>query len=104
MSADHASFGPGGSTSRPSKFPATGRRWLESVVRTDRRGALALIPWARMSLAAVFPEQACPRAFHSGVIRGLPYRPRTSAWTSSMAPTSSGRRCSVGRSGRAAQA
>jgi hypothetical protein len=73
-------------------------------VRTNRLGARALIPWALMSRATVFSEHSCPRAFNSAVIRGLPYRCLTSAWTSSMAPTSSRRHRSVALSGRDAQA
>jgi hypothetical protein len=104
MSAHHDSFGPGGSKSRARRFSATGCRWFESVVRTNRRGAFARIPCPRMSLATVFSERSCPRAFNSAAVRGLPYRPLTSAWISSIASTSSRRRCSVGLSGRAAQA
>ena len=33
-----------------------------------------------MNLTTVSSEQAWPRAFSSAVVRGLPYRPRTSAW------------------------
>ena len=69
-----------------------------------RRGAVALISWVLMSLATVFSEHSYPRAFNSAVILGLPYRPFTSAWISSMAPTNSCRHCSVGLPGRAAQA
>ena len=72
MSADQASFGPDGSNCRSSRFSATGRSWLESVVRTNRRGVFARIPCSRMSLATVFSEQSCPRAFNSAVMRGLP--------------------------------
>ena len=62
------------------------------------------MPWAFISFATVFSEHSYPRAFSSAVMRGLPYRCRTSAWTSSMAPTNSCRHCLVGLSGRAAQA
>jgi hypothetical protein len=72
MSAHHDAFGPEGSKSRSRTFGATGRRWLESVVRTNRRGIRALTPWALMSLATVFSEHAWPRAFNSAAIRGLP--------------------------------
>ena len=72
MSADQARSGPAGSKSRASTFSATGRPCRESVVRTSRRGALARTPWAFMSRATVFSEQACPRAFNSAAIRGLP--------------------------------
>src|SRR5205085_10305935 len=70
MSADQDSFGPDGLKSRARRFSATGRGWFESVVRTNRLGAFALIPWALMSLATVFSEQSCPRAFNPGVIPG----------------------------------
>jgi hypothetical protein len=104
MSAHHDSFGPDGSKSRARTFGATGSRWLESVVRTNRRGTRASIPWALTSLATVFSEHSCPRAFSSAAIRGLPYRRFTSAWTSLIAPTNSCRHYSVGLSGREAQA
>ena len=60
--------------------------------------------WAVMSRATVFSEHACPRAFNSAVMRGLPYRSLTSAWTSRIAATSSRRRRSAGLSARDAQA
>jgi hypothetical protein len=79
MSADHAAFGFDGSKSRFSRFAATGSRWFESVVRTNRLGDRARIPCSRMSFATVFSEHSCPRAFNSAAIRGLPYRCFTSA-------------------------
>jgi hypothetical protein len=57
-----------------------------------------------MSSATVFSEHAYPQAFSSAAMRGLPYRPLTWAWISSIASTSSARHTSVGLSGRAAQA
>ena len=42
-------------------------------------GPFARMPCSRMTLATVFSEQAWPRAFSSAAIRGLPYRPLTSA-------------------------
>ena len=62
------------------------------------------MPCSRISRATVFSEQACPRAFSSAVIRGLPYRPLTSAWITSIAATSSARRRSPADGARAAQA
>jgi hypothetical protein len=58
MSAPQTWFGRSGSKSRSRRFAATGRRWFESVVRTNRRGTRALIPWALMSLATVFSEHS----------------------------------------------
>lgn len=104
MSADQAAFGPGGSKSRASTFSATGGPCRESVVRTNRRGALARTPCSRISLATVSSEQARPRAFSPAVIRGLPYRPLTSAWIASSAATTAARRRSAAGGGRAAQA
>src|SRR5437773_10509097 len=56
MSADQDSFGPDGSKSRARRLSATGRWWFESVVRTNRRGAFARIPYSRISRATVFSE------------------------------------------------
>lgn len=64
--------GSGREAAIPSWVAATGNRWLESVVRTNRLGALARIPCSRMSSATVFSEHSCPRAFNSAVMRGLP--------------------------------
>src|SRR5262249_31542618 len=72
MSAHHDSFGPEGSNSRPRMFGATGRRWPEAVVRTNRRGDRAPIPWAVMSWAAVSPGHSGPRAFSGAAIGGPP--------------------------------
>ena len=104
MSADQAAFGSDGSNSRSSTLSATGSPCRESVVRTNRRGALARMPCSRISLATVFSGQACPRAFSSAVIRGLPYRPFTSAWMTLIAAASSPRRSSPADGARAAQA
>jgi len=60
MSADQASSGPAGSKSRSRRFYATGRLWLESVVRTNRFGAFARIPRPFMSFATMFSEHAQP--------------------------------------------
>ena len=73
-------------------------------MRTNRRGAVARMPYPRMSFATVFSEEACPRAFNSAVIRGLPYRPLTSAWITPIAATSFSRRRSAADGGRAARA
>ena len=72
MSADQAMFGPGGAKSRPRTFSATGRECRESVVRTNRRAALARMPCVFIRCATVFSVQSRPRAFNSAVIRGLP--------------------------------
>ena len=73
-------------------------------MRTNRRGAFARIPCSRTSSAPVFSDHSCPRAFSSAVMRGLPYRPFTSAGISSLAPARSRRHASVGLSARPAQA
>jgi hypothetical protein len=62
------------------------------------------MPYSRITPATVFSEQACPRALSSAVIRGLPYRPRTSAWTSAIARANASRDAAVGLSPRPAQA
>jgi hypothetical protein len=72
MSADQDSFGPEGSKSRAKRFSAIGNWWFESVVRTNRFGVFARIPWSFMSLATVFSEQPYSRAFNSTTLRGLP--------------------------------
>ena len=71
---------------------------------THRFAALARIPLSLMSLATVFSAQACPRAFSSAAIRGLPYRPFTSSWICRIAATRRSRRSSAAEAGRAAQA
>ena len=58
----------------------------------------------RMSLATVFSEHSYPRAFNSAAIRGLPYRPLTSAWITPIAATNSPRRRSALDGARVAQA
>lgn len=104
MSAAQAAFGPAGAKSRSGTLSATGSPCRESVVRTDRRGAWARMPCARISLGTVFSEHSWPRAFGSAVIRGLPYRPLTSAWIARIAATRSPRVSSAGAGDRAAQA
>ena len=59
---------------------------------------------ARMTLATVFSEQAWPRAFSSAVIRGLPYRPRISAWTPAIVSAKVMRATAVGEASRSTHA
>jgi hypothetical protein len=72
MSATHDSLGDAGSNCRSSRFSATGRSWLESVVQRDVRAVLAVISLSRMSLATVLTQHSCPRAASSAWMRGLP--------------------------------
>ena len=57
-----------------------------------------------MSLATVSSEQAWPRASSAAATRGLPYRPRTSAWTSPMRAASPARRVAAALGDRLARA
>ena len=74
-----ARFGFDAANGRPNTFSETGGRCAESVVRTNRRGDLARTPVALITWATVFTQTETPRAFHSAVIRGLPYRCLASA-------------------------
>ena len=60
-----AALGRAGEKSRSRTFSATGIRWFESVVRTNRRTVFARIPWAVITLATVLTQQVTPRAFNS---------------------------------------
>lgn len=73
-------------------------------MRTRRRAALARKPCSRMTRATVFSEHLRPRAFNSAVMRGLPYRPRTSAWISAIVSANVMRATAVGDFSRPIQA
>lgn len=79
-----AAFGRAGEKSRSRTFSATGSRWFESVVRTNRLTVLARMPWAFITFATVLTQQETPRAVNSTARRGLPSRPFISACTSRM--------------------
>jgi hypothetical protein len=53
-------------------FSATGREYLESVVRTNRRTSLARMQWVIIKRVTVSSVQTWPRAFNAAVIRGPP--------------------------------
>ena len=72
MSAVQVWLGAGGSNWRSTRFAATGRPWLESVVQRNFRFVLAATPAWLMSLATVLTLQDRPQATNSAWMRGLP--------------------------------
>lgn len=69
---------------RCTKSGATGRLWRLSVVTTNLRLVLALMPCCCMSLRTRSLPTRMPRASSSLCIRGQPYSPLTSAWMARM--------------------
>src|SRR5262245_27086901 len=69
MSATQASLGASGSNCRSSRFSATGRSWLESVVQRNFRAVLAAMPLCCITRATVFTQHPWPRATSSAWTR-----------------------------------
>ena len=65
---------------------------------------MAAIPASRMTRATMFTQHVVPRATNSAWIRGLPYRPFTSAWIAATCPASSSRRTAAALGSRDRQA
>ncbi len=76
--------GASGLKRRCTRSGATGRLWRLSVVTTNLRFVLALMPCCCMSLRTRSLPTRMPRATSSLCMRGQPYLPLTSAWMARM--------------------
>ena len=72
MSDVHVWFGADGVKSQLSRFDATGRLCVESVVTLSRREWRTRMPWSRISRSTRGLEAAPPRPHNSLTILELP--------------------------------